>query len=368
MVQFTDSVVRAAKEGTTIWDSSQAGFGLRTGKRKKTFLVLIASGRRQTIGHYPLMSLADARKEARRILAEKELGQIRPTFTAFEDAKSQFLTDCETRNKSRTIRDYTRLLTKHYPFGRKSVGDITPRQILKNLQSLPPSEKHHAFVVGKLFFTWCVRNHILDRSPMENMQPPKNGKPRERILSSDELQAVLMAAKAGNTPFHHIVLLCLYTGLRRGEVASLQWDWIENDLLTVPAYATKNGVALTIPLCPTVLSLFDTIPRLEGVPYVFPASRTVSDKTTVFNGWGKPKASFDKECGVTGWQIHDCRRTFASGMQMLGVRLEVTEALLNHTSGSRAGVVGIYQRYNYADEKREAILLWEAHLSKLLVA
>lgn len=105
-------------------------------------------------------------------------------------------------------------------------------------------------------------------------------------------------------------------------------------------------------------------PHLSDI-YVFPALRQSKPTTTVFNGWGKPKASFDKECGVTGWQLRDLRRTFATNMQRLGVRLEVTEALLNHVSGSRGGIVGVYQRYHWLPEMREAILTYERWLTTL---
>jgi integrase len=109
-------------------------------------------------------------------------------------------------------------------------------------------------------------------------------------------------------------------------------------------------------------------PRLDGSPYVFPALRRKGPATTTFNGWSKPKARFDRECGVSGWTLHDLRRTFATNMQRLGVRLEVTEALLNHVSGTRAGIVGIYQRCHFLPEMREAILRYEAWLTRLISA
>jgi integrase len=98
---------------------------------------------------------------------------------------------------------------------------------------------------------------------------------------------------------------------------------------------------------------------------VFPALRQRSDRTTVINGWSKAKAAFDRDCGVTGWTLHDLRRTFATNLQRLGVQLEVTENLLNHVSGTRAGIVGVYQRHLWADEKREAICRFEAYLTGL---
>jgi hypothetical protein len=103
----------------------------------KTFCVLIGKGRRQTIGRYgarpPDITLADAREAARRILAEKTLGKVRPTHTAFDDARDAFLKDCETRLRPITVRLYRRYLTSHFPYGRKSVGDIEPREIVRRL-------------------------------------------------------------------------------------------------------------------------------------------------------------------------------------------------------------------------------------------
>ena len=97
MAALTDAAIRAAKPNTSIWDTSLKGFGVRAGKDRKTFVVLIGSGRRQAIGIYPLLSLSDARTEAKRILAEKTLGRVRPKHVAFEDARNAFLKDCEAR-------------------------------------------------------------------------------------------------------------------------------------------------------------------------------------------------------------------------------------------------------------------------------
>jgi integrase len=84
------------------------------------------------------------------------------------------------------------------------------------------------------------------------------------------------------------------------------------------------------------------------------------------SGLTETKARLDELSGVTDWQYHDLRRTVATGLQRLGVRLEVTEAVLNHTSGSRGGIVGVYQRHNWADEKRQALDAWARHVVELV--
>ena len=85
-----------------------------------------------------------------------------------------------------------------------------------------------------------------------------------------------------------------------------------------------------------------------------------------FNGFSKAKEALDKVCGVKDWRLHDLRRTAATGLQRLGVRLEVTEAVLNHIAGSRAGIVGVYQKHTWADEKRAALNAWGEHIAVIV--
>lgn len=201
---------------------------------------------------------------------------------------------------------------------------------------------------------------------MENLDVPNNGRSRERILSHDELNTVWHATSPA-TAFNSIVRLLVLTGARRGEIAALQWSWIntEQRTITFPAIITKNKRTHTIPYGELSAHVFTTLPRLHDVPFLFPAARQRSENTTVFNGWGKPKTRLDRECGVTDWTLHDLRRTYATYMQQLGVRIEVTERLLNHVSGSQSGIVGVYQRYSWMPEMREAILKYEVFLATL---
>ena len=364
---LNDAFIRSAPEGT-YWDDSLKGFGIRIGKQSKTFLVLVASGRRQSIGRYPLMSLADARKKARAILAEKHLGKVHPTHVAFDDAKRDFLADCAKKNKPRTVKDYTRLLNRHLTFGRQSVADIQPRQLIRIWSELShtPAEKRYAFVTARAFFRWCVRQHIIDRSPMEHMQAPKTSRPRERILVDDELQA-LWNATAAKSAFHAIVRLLILTGQRRGEIAQLEWSWLEDDLCTIPAAVTKNGRTHTFPLSQKAREVIGAVPRFKDNPFVFPAHSKRTEKTTVFNGWSKPKAALDKKLSINPWTLHDLRRTFASGMASLGVPQIVVEKLLNHVSGgTQSPIAQVYNRYSYLDEMRAAVLQWDDYLDTLI--
>ncbi len=371
---LTDASIRAAKSGT-LWDGSLKGFGLRVGKNRKTFIVLVASGRRKAIGTWPLLTLAEARVEARRLLAEKTLGKIRPTHTAFDHAKADYLAYCTERVKAgtmkpRTQQDYTRLL-KHFPFGRQSVADITARDIIHRLKPLAPSERHHAFTAARRFFRYSVQNHIIDRSPMENMAPPARGISRERVLTEEELRSVYRTARKGATHFHRIAALLCITGQRKNEIAHLEWEWPQGDLVTLPSWLTKNKRTHTFPIGPEAQDVIRCTSRLIGNPYLFPAARerAKGKPATVFNGFSKAKAAFDRECGINGWQLHDLRRTYSSNMAALGVPQIVVEKLLNHVSGgTQSPIAQVYNRYTYLDEMRAAVLKWEAYLGTLLDA
>jgi integrase len=313
------------------------------------------------------MSLKEARAEAKRILAEKVLGKVRPTHVAFDDAKEEYLAECAQKNRPATLSDYTKILRRHYPFGRASVADITPRQILSRLNALndKPTRKRYAFAVGRAFFKWCVRQHIIDRSPMENLETPRTTPPRERVLSPEEIYKLTESLRTHETTFKTITLLLL-TGQRRGEIARLERDWITEDTITIPSSATKNKRTHTFPFGPWTASVLESVPEQKDCPYLFPASRTMTQKTTVFNGWGKPKAALDVECGVSDWTLHDLRRTLSSGMAMLGVQQVVVEKLLNHVSGgTQSPIAQVYNRHAYLDEMREAVLQWENYLDTL---
>jgi integrase len=129
---------------------------------------------------------------------------------------------------------------------------------------------------------------------------------------------------------------------------------------TIPASRAKTGATHVVPLSVQAQAILRAVPRLGGSDLVFPGLRGP------FSGFSKAKAALDKTSGVKNWRLHDLRRTMATGLQRLGVRLEVTEAVLNHVSGSRAGIVGVYQRHTWAEEKRAALAAWGAQVEAIV--
>ncbi len=201
------------------------------------------------------------------------------------------------------------------------------------------------------------------------MAPPPAGASRERALTEDELRAVYKTARGGTSYFHRITALLVLTGQRKNEIAHLEWQWLEGGVVTLPSWLTKNKRAHTFPIGTEADSILALLPRFEGIPFVFPAERKRSEQSTVFNGWAKPKQRFDKECGVSGWQLRDLRRTMATYMAELQIPQIHVEKLLNHVSGgSQSPIAQVYNRYSYLEEMREAVLKWEAYLGTLVAA
>ncbi|MCR4332133.1 MAG: site-specific integrase [Sulfuricaulis sp.] len=361
------------------WDENLRGFGVRVSPAgAKTFFVMRStdlSRTRETIGRYPEISLSEARTEAKRILAERTLGKSRPTNITYDEALKRFLLACEQKNKPRTVADYRRHLNLHFKFAAMQLSDITLKEISRRVDRLKatPSEQSHAFVALKIFLRWAVKHRMLERSPIEMMTVPSRQGGRERTLSKDEIAAVYRAARLTPHPYGTIVQLLLLTGQRRGEIAALQWNWIDqaSKTITLPSSITKNGRQHTFPYGDVVGAVLATIP-VQG-DLLFPASRTKvrGNPTTIFNGWGKPKALLDATIADAGtaippWTLHDLRRTFATNLAALQTPVHVTEKLLNHVSGTVSGVAAIYNRHSYMDEMREAATAYENYLQKLL--
>lgn len=355
----------------TVIDDAVPGFGVRVSQGgTKTFtLVYGPSRQRLTIGRYPIISLSAARQRARELLAEHTLGRTRPPSIAYSEALSLFLAAWEKRVRPVTYKGYVRFLKKHFPFENRRLSDIKTQDITRRLDKLhdTPDEQNHVLAVIKLFFRWALRRRYIEYSPCDALTPIKR-LPRERVLTDEELRSVFGAALDGVDNFSQIVALLILFGQRRTETSSLRWEWIDekNRTITLPASITKNKRSHTFPYGDMAAAIFEKVPR-QG-EYLFPASRDhVRGKpTAAFNGWTNCKAAFDKKCKIAPWRLHDLRRTFATNMAALRVAPHVVEKMLNHSSGTISGVAAIYNRFQYVDEMRQAVGLWEARLAVVL--
>ena len=223
------------------------------------------------------------------------------------------------------------------------------------------ARRTHAYV--HRFFKWAVGRGITESNPAADLPKPGSETKRDRVLSDVELGAVWRGAGELGWPFGTAIKLLILTGARREEIGHLQWSEINADTASInlEGTRTKNAQPHVIPLSTDVRSLLIDAPRIGACEYVF----TTNGRTPV-SGWSRAKDRLDEIAEIDPWRIHDLRRTVATGLQKLGIGLQVVESILGHVSGSRAGVVGIYQRHAYDAEKRAALEAWGVHVMALV--
>ena len=182
------------------------------------------------------------------------------------------------------------------------------------------------------------------------------------MLSDAELKKVWRALPDGD--FGDILKLLALTGCRANEIAQLRWSEIdlERGVIALPASRTKNHRAHFIPMSATVRAILESRQQSDGRDLVFGRGQGG------FSGWSSCKNQLDDAVKIPTWVIHDLRRSVATGMGELGVQPHIVEAVLNHVSGSKAGVAGIYNKSQYEAEKTTALARWDAHLADVLAS
>ena len=221
------------------------------------------------------------------------------------------------------------------------------------------------------FFSWLIERRVIAANPCSAVRRPDASTPRERVLSDTELRWFWLACGALGEPFGPLLQLLLLTGQRRSEVAEMTWTELSGDTWSLPASRTKNARAHTVPVSRQARDLIAGVHRI-GDGFIFS-----TNGSTHVSGWSKTKRRLDAkmldlaraekpDATIPPWTVHDLRRTVASGLQKLGVALPVTEKILNHVSGSFGGITGVYQRHEYASERRDALERWAAYVEGIV--
>ena len=371
-MKLTDLAIKnlAVAGRRTFFDDAIKGFGVRITPTSKTFVLVIHRGNRnewETLGKYPIVTLAAAREAARNRLAAIQLRQDNPAPTlTFAEAFELFKrTHTSQKNRKRTAAETERLLKKHLmpKLRHRNIAEIATHELTQIIDRLlpKPGTCSHVFAAARLMFRWAFRRRLIPRSPLEGVDPPVKITPRERVLSDDELRAIYRLAIAERSMFGEIVQLLIITGQRRTQIASLRGEYIqeEGSIIQWPTVAMKTRQH-AIPLTTLAARLLADAPD-EG--YVFPAR----GRKSPFNGFSKCKRGFDQRLEDVGpWTLHDLRRTFSTGLARLQVPPHIKEMLLSHAS-AKDPVEAIYDRYTYEAEMRDALLKWEAKLQSLLI-
>ncbi len=366
--------IKPTSKRQEFWDTSLLGFGIRvSGKGQKTFFVMCreqGKQRRISLGHYPIISLSDARESAREKLrlVTQGVSLEKPTIITVKHAIEQFVELYAKKKNKDWKRVKTRLnSTLIEKYGKSDIQTIKREDILALLDKIvarnAPIQANRILAGLSRFFRWCVERGYIESSPVLHISKPSKENSRDRVLSNNEILKVWNEAEKIGYPFGPLIQILLLTGQRKGEVSGLQWSEVnfESKLWTIPKERSKNGNSNSVPLTDNTIQILQSLPRFIGSDLIF----TTTGRTSV-SGFGRVKANLDKSTGVQDWKIHDIRRTVASGMAKLKVPPYVVEKILNHTSGTFSGVAGIYNRYGYDDEKRTALETWNDYLVGIL--
>jgi integrase len=251
----------------------------------------------------------------------------------------------------------------------RTVHDIQRRDIRELVESVAkdrPVMANRALAHLSKFFNWLCEQDIIAASPCAGVKPPTAERARDRVLSDEELRLVWRAAdKLGGT-FSPLVKMLALTGQRRDEVARMRWEELDLDarLWTLPPARTKNNQPHEVPLSKAALVVLQNVPRIASSPFVL----TTNGGGSPASGYSKNKRRLDAllPADMPPWRLHDLRRSCASGLARLGINLPVIEKVLNHSSGSFAGIVGVYQKHSFADEKRAALEAWGSFVTAVV--
>jgi integrase len=388
------------KTDAIYFDEKLPGFGLRLraggGHLHGSWVAQYrAQGRtrRMKLGTVNKLSIDKARAAAKQVLARVELGEdpqgdkARSRLTVARTMKS--LVDEYLEAKQPHLRPVSYRSTKLYLTGpyfkslhSTAITEVAQEDVAARLTAIARTNGSvtaaRARSALSTFFVWCLEKGLLGRhgfNPVSGTGKPKDAAPRERVLidvknpdadlaeAFAELLTVWRAV--ADDDYGRIIRLLTLTGCRREEIGNLRWSEIdlEKSTLTLPPERVKNGREHIVPLSALALAIIREIPRTDR-DFVFGAW----GKKGGFNAWDPKKKELDKKIGdrVKEWRPHDIRRTVATGLAELGIAPHIVEGVLNHQSGHKAGVAGVYNRSTYEREKRTALNRWSEHLRSLL--
>lgn len=378
--------------------------------------------KRYTIGKHGNLTPDEARKRAKALAALVENG-IDPRQQELDELSAKDEADRQALEKARVegdlaFRKVASLWLDHYEnekgrrpssvslaklvvdryltpaLGSKPMPHIGRADLQPIIDAIPLRRKgirRAVFSYASVLFGWAAKRGDIASNPLTEMVKPEAPKSRDRVLTDPELGEVWLASERIGAPFGPFFRLLILTGQRRSEVACMGWGELDRatSTWTIPAERAKNGVAHIVPLSARAVADLDArtdvARHLEegGEKVTWPKSGFVLTTTgkTPISGITKAKAALDAAIlearreppdsdepaePLPAWRIHDLRRTLATGFQRLGIRFEVTEAVLNHVSGAKGGIAGIYQRHDWKEEKRSALDAWARHVAALI--
>jgi len=413
--QITEAI--ASKRKAVVWDDELKGFGVRiypSGAASWIIKKRLGAGGRgaknvwHVLGPYAGLPYKDAKKKAQAKLASLSDG-VDPS----EERRKDRIKGIETHQSGKLQDVFDRYYQKHVEDGRywdelkqrferqiiptigasTTVANISKKELrvlLDNKEKETKAGARLTYAALSPFFKWCVQEDIISVNPMADLTAPDPSETRERVLTEAEIVLVWKAASTLDYPWGPFYKLLLLTAQRREEVAGLPWHelllfnaqgapaWI------IPKERTKNGKEHLVHLSPLASQLvYDLYDKAKRTPHRKLASKfvfTTNDEAYI-SGFSKAKLLLNEKIkdmndgeDIPEWRVHDLRRTAATGMAMLGTPLHIVERILNHISGTAsakvsgidAALVRVYQRFEYAEERKRALVDWANHIESLM--
>ncbi len=367
------------------FDDDLPGFGLRIREGgKRTWIVQYRAGpqqRRMTLGTMRTLDSAEARRRAKTALSKTHLGHDPQSEKAaarapklremtLGGAVERYLPYAERKLKASTYSGVVLHLRKHWqPLHAHELQNLERRHVAAELGRIAASSglygANRSRAALSALFAWAIGEGLADANPVVGTNKATEEVSRDRVLTGEELS--LIWRRAGEGDYGAIVRLLILTGQRREEVGGILWSEIDFDkrLWSIASDRTKNARPHEVPLSQPALDILGARPRVDGRALVFGLRGP-------FSGWSKAKEALDQrmasELGhaLSAWRLHDIRRTVATQLADLGVQPHVIEAVLNHVSGHKAGVAGVYNRATYAAEKRQALDMWGERIAAVI--
>jgi integrase len=391
---FADTLqVPAGARDLQVFDEELPGFGIRkfaTGHAAYFVKFNVgAQQRRKTLGKVVRGNLKTMRVEASTILAKARLGTDVVAVVRAAAAKNtatlgeivpKYLASRDGELRPSSHRETKRYLERSWkPLHALPIDAITRQNVVRVVDDVERDSGRVAADRARMalsgLFGWAIDRSYVDANPTLNIRARGQNGPRKRVLDEAELVEIWKACEdAGD--FGLIVRLLILTGQRRGEIGDLARSEIhlEKRQIDLPGQRTKNGRRHIVPLSDEALAILASKRREEKREFVF--GRGAGG----FGGWSKAKAELDariaksrakvakaKAKPMPAWTLHDLRRSFVTHISDRGLAPpHVVEAIVNHVSGAKAGVAGVYNHATYQAERCKALELWGAHVAALV--
>ena len=322
------------------------------------------SMRKYTIGCYPETSLKDARAKTTTLRAEVQAGGDPQTikkaarllsFTNVKECFEEYLRD-HLKVHLKSWPEYERAMRKDVlPFIGKvelaAIDKATIRAVIRRI-----TERGRMILANRVLqyisrmLKWAVGVGYIDTNPAADIPKPSKERSRERVLTLDEVRAILSACDSLAEPQACFVKLLLFTGQRLNEIAKLTSHEIMDDHIAIPRDRNKTGETMITPLLPHLKEILDRCPRGSG-SFIF---STTSGKKPL-SGFSQIKSILKKQSRTSNWTFHDFRRGMATALADSGVDEFAIKYALNHKDSS---VTGVYNRSQHLKRKTLALASW----------